>query len=187
MSFLEIFFIALSLSMDAFAVSLGAGAVIQYQSRRPLFRIPFHFGLFQTLMPVIGWFVGKSVEPYIASFDHWVAFALLAFVGGRMIKSGLDKSAESFSTDPSRGWTLIMLSVATSIDALAIGLSLGLLGVFILTPAVVIGLVTGLLCLLGMRLGQRLGSRFGKSVEVIGGLILIGIGVRIVISHVFKL
>jgi len=186
MAFLEIFLIAISLSMDACAVSLGAGAAIRGSSRRSLFRIPFHFGLFQALMPVIGWFVGRTIEPFIASYDHWIAFALLAYVGGRMIRSGLDNKSESFSADPSRGWTLVMLSVATSIDALAVGLSLGLLGVFILTPALVIGLVTWALSLLGMQLGQRLSDRFGKPVEVFGGLILIGIGVRIVITHLLK-
>lgn len=183
MSFVEVLLIAFGLAMDAFAVSLGAGTTRHINGPRPVFRLSFHFGLFQALMPVVGWLLGSTVQRWIAPFDHWVAFALLAFVGVRMIRSGLDLSGEAQTTDPSRGATLIMLAVATSIDALAVGLSLAVLSVGIIYPAIVIGVVAAAMSLLGIFLGGRLGKAFGKRMEFLGGLILIGIGVRVVISH----
>lgn len=182
MSLASIFLIALSMAMDAFAVSLGSGVKIG-PGPRPVFRIAFHFGLFQAILPIIGWLFGNTIEPYVRGYDHWVAFGLLAFVGVRMIRSGLSKGQEENPKDPSRGWTMVMLSVAVSIDALAVGLSLGLLGVNIWTPALIIGLVTMALSLLGLRVGNEVGKRYGKPVEVLGGLVLIGIGVRILMSH----
>jgi manganese efflux pump family protein len=182
MSLTAIFLIALSMAMDAFAVSLCSGIKIG-PGPRPVFRIAFHFGLFQALMPIVGWLFGNTIEPLVEGFDHWVAFGLLAFVGIRMIRSGLSKSEDEIVKDPSRGWTMVLLSIVVSIDALAVGLSLGLLGVTIWTPAIVIGLVTGALSLIGLRVGNRVGKRFGKPVEVLGGLVLIGIGVRILMSH----
>jgi len=182
MSLPTIFLIALSMAMDAFAVSLCSGVKIG-PGPRPAFRIAFHFGLFQALMPAVGWLFGNTIEPLVKGFDHWVAFGLLAFVGIRMIRSGLSKEEEESLKDPSRGWTMVMLSIAVSIDALAIGLSLAFLGVTIWTPALVIGLVTGALSLIGLRMGNSFGKRFGKPVEILGGLVLIGIGVRIVVSH----
>jgi putative Mn2+ efflux pump MntP len=182
MSFTTIFLIALSMAMDAFAVSLCSGVKIG-PGPRPVFRIAFHFGLFQALLPILGWLFGNTIEPLVKGFDHWVAFGLLAFVGIRMIRSGLSKGEEEIVKDPSRGWTMVMLSIAVSIDALAIGLSLAFLGVAIWTPALIIGLVTGALSLIGLRVGNSFGKRFGKPVEILGGLVLIGIGVRIVAIH----
>jgi putative Mn2+ efflux pump MntP len=183
-SFVEILLIAVGLAMDAFAVSLGIGTTGRASGPRPIFRLAFHFGLFQALMPVLGWLAGTGVARFIEDFDHWVALILLAFVGIRMIRSGLDPNGESHANDPSRGGTLIMLAVATSIDAFAIGLSLAMLRVNILYPALVIGVVTAGLCLAALLTGHRLGKLFGKRMEIIGGLILIGIGLRVVISHV---
>jgi manganese efflux pump family protein len=183
MGFVEILLIALGLAMDAFAVCLGAGTTPHINGPRPVFRLAFHFGLFQALMPILGWLVGSTIERWIAPFDHWIAFALLAFVGVRMIRSGLQGEDESSPVDPSRGATLIMLSVATSIDAFAVGLSLAILNIGIIYPAIVIGLVAGGMSLLGLALGSRLGKVFGKRMEIIGGLILIAIGVEVVISH----
>jgi putative Mn2+ efflux pump MntP len=183
MNLAEILLIAFGLAMDAFAVCLSAGTTQHINGPRPVFRLAFHFGLFQALMPILGWLVGSTINQWIAPVDHWIAFALLAFVGVRMIRSGLDTEGESHSTDPSRGATLIMLSVATSIDAFAVGLSLAVLGVDIILPSIIIGLVAGGMSLLGIFLGGRLGKTFGKRMEVIGGLILIAIGARVVISH----
>ncbi|MDO9349472.1 MAG: manganese efflux pump MntP family protein [Anaerolineales bacterium] len=183
MHLFEVFLIALSMAMDAFAVCLGAGTSAQTSGPRPTFRLSFHFGLFQFIMPVIGWLAGTTIVNYIADYDHWVAFGLLAFVGIRMIRSGFDSSNESHKNDPSRGWSLILLSIAVSIDALAIGLSLALIGVTIWYPAVVIGVVTGLVSWLGLRLGNVLGGKFGKRMEIAGGIVLILIGARIVLSH----
>ena len=182
MPFYEVFLIAISMAMDAFAVCLVAGSTRQADGARPAFRLSFHFGLFQFIMPVLGWLAGYTVEPLIRDYDHWIALALLGFVGLRMINSAA-RGDETQPADPSRGWTLVLLSVAVSIDAMAVGLSLGVLGVPVWYPALIIGLVTGILSLLGLRLGHDYGSRLGKPVEIIGGIVLIGIGLRIVISH----
>jgi putative Mn2+ efflux pump MntP len=182
MPFYETFLVALSMAMDAFAVCLIAGALNQASGPRPAFRLSFHFGLFQFLMPVLGWLVGWTVEPLIRNYDHWIAFGLLAFVGVRMINAAV-RGDEAQSPDPSRGWTLVLLSIAVSIDALAVGLSLGVLGISVWYPALIIGVVTGALSLLGLFLGQRFGARLGKPVEIIGGAVLIAIGLRILFSH----
>jgi manganese efflux pump family protein len=176
MDSLEILMIAVGLSMDAFAVSLGATASGRASGRRAAFRLSFHFGLFQFLMPVIGWLIGVSVAPLVVSVDHWIACALLWFVGVRMILAGLQPDVESYKKDPSRGWTLVVLS-------LAVGLSLAMIAGPIWYPAVVIGLVTGTLTFTGSRLGTRLGVRFGKRMEVVGGAILMIVGSRIVYTH----
>ena len=183
MNFFVVFLIALSMAMDAFAVCLGAGAQENTSGARPTFRLAFHFGLFQFLMPVLGWFAGATIERYITAYDHWIAFGLLAFVGGRMVSSGFNHKMEESKNDPSRGWTLVLLSIAVSIDALAVGLSLGVTGVTIWVPAVVIGVVTGLVSWLGLRLGNKLGERFGKRMEIAGGIVLILIGLRILLGH----
>ena len=184
MPLFEVIFISFGLAMDAFAVSIGAGMSGYLDGKRARFRISFHFGLFQFLMPVIGWYGGTRVEPFIRDVDHWMALGLLSFVGVRMILSGLRDTGESFSRDPSKGASLVLLSVATSVDALAIGLSLGVLNVSIWYPSVMIGVITGGLSLAGISLGKRIGQKLGNRMEVAGGLILIGIGVKIVIAHV---
>lgn len=183
MGFIEILLIAVGLAMDAFAVSLGAGTTRYLQGARPVFRVSFHFGLFQALMPTLGWLTGSTIAHLIASFDHWVALGLLTLVGARMIRSGLDPDGEVLTCDPSRGVMLVMLAVATSIDAFAVGLSLAMLKVPIVYPVVVIGVVTGCLSLLALLVGHQLGKAFGKRMEIVGGLILIGIGLRVVVSH----
>ncbi len=182
MSNLTLFGIALALAMDAFAVALGTGAVLQRLTGRHIFRLSFHFGLFQGLMPVIGWLAGLTLVEWIAAWDHWIAFGLLAFVGGRMIREAFHEEKPA-ATDPTRGLTLVLLSVATSIDALAVGFSLSLLGVSIWLPAVVIGLVAGALTIIGMLLGDRIGSRWGSRVEIFGGIILVLIGLKILWEH----
>ena len=174
---------AVGLAMDAFAVSLGIGTTQQACTPRPIFRLSFHFGLFQFMMPVIGWLAGSRIAYLISSWDHWLAFGLLAFVGGRMLRSGFSSEEEPDPCDPSRGRTLVMLAVATSIDALAVGLSLAMLRVSILEPSIVIGVVTSSLSLGGLLLGHRLGETFGKRTEVFGGLVLIAIGLRVLLSH----
>jgi putative Mn2+ efflux pump MntP len=183
LDFVSILLVAVGMAMDAFAVSLGIGTTRQASLPRPIFRLSFHFGLFQFMMPIMGWLAGMTVASFITRVDHWVALGLLAFIGGRMIRSGLDPEAEAYPSDPSRGRTLMMLSVATSIDALAIGLSLAMLGVHILYPSIVIGVVTAALSLTGLLIGHKMGTTFGKRMEILGGLILIGIGLRVLITH----
>jgi len=171
--------------MDAFAVSIASSAVLRDVTRRQIFRLSFHFGFFQFMMPVIGWLAGLSIADHIASYDHWVAFGLLAFIGGRMIYESFAKKEKLKETaDPTRGLTLVMLSIATSIDALAVGLSFAMLQVRIWYPSVIIGLVAAAMTVIGMRIGGRLGARFGRRMELIGGLVLIGIGIKILIEHI---
>jgi putative Mn2+ efflux pump MntP len=179
-----IFLVAIGLAMDCFAVSLGVGTAGTATGPRPTFRLFFHFGLFQAGMTLLGWLAGKTVVTYISAIDHWVAFGLLVFVGVRMIRGGLRKQGEEPAIpDPSRGMTLVMLSIATSIDALAVGLSLALLDVNVFWSALLIGGVSAALSLVGLMLGNQLGRRFGKTMEIIGGFILIGIGLRVLITH----
>lgn len=178
--------IAIALAMDAFAVALGAGLILPQLTGRHLFRFGFHFGLFQALMPILGWLAGTSIRAQIEAFDHWLAFALLALVGGKMLWEAChddDEEQDERDHDPTRGLSLVMLSIATSIDALAVGLSLALLGVTIWTPALVIGLVAGILTVCGMLLGRRLGRAWGTGVEIFGGLVLLAIGVKILLEH----
>ena len=184
MHWIELLAIAVALAMDAFAVAVVVGLTVRPLTGRHLFRLSFHFGLFQALMPLVGWTAGRAVQQRMAHVDHWVAFGLLAFVGGRMVLAAL-RSAEERSTngDPTRGWQLVVLATATSIDALAVGLSLAMLGWPIAAPAVVIGLVAGTLTLAGMQLGQYVGAAWGRRVELVGGLVLVAIGVKIVVEH----
>lgn len=184
MDHLTLLGIAVALAMDAFAVALGTGMNLAALTGRHLFRLGFHFGLFQALMPIVGWLAGQSVQERIAAWDHWIAFGLLGFVGGHMLKEAFAaKEDRPPASDPTRGMSLVLLSVATSIDALAVGFSLSVLGISIWWPAVVIGLVAGVLTVVGMLLGRRAGDHWGPRVEIVGGLILIGIGLKILVEH----
>ncbi len=176
--------IALGLAMDAFSVAVAAGLSLGTVGPRQAFRLSFHFGLFQFLMPILGWLAGTAFAAYIEAYDHWLAFLLLAYVGGKMIRESLGDRRERLERDPTRGLYLVMLAVATSIDALAVGLSLALLRVPVLEPAVVIGLVAGGMTLLGLRLGRYAGQLLGPWMERVGGLVLLAIGVKIVLDHV---
>jgi putative Mn2+ efflux pump MntP len=183
MSLWEILVVAVGLSMDAVAVSLAASASQRARGARATFRLSFHFGLFQFLMPVAGWSIGASIARYISSFDHWIAFGLLTLVGLRMITAARSGADPKPARDPSRGSTLILLSVATSIDALAIGLTLAMLGNGIWHASLVIGLVTACLSCLAVVVGARIGRRVGQRMEILGGLALIAIGARILWQH----
>ena len=184
MNHFEIIFIAIGLAMDAFAVSLSAATSRRVNSPRATFRLSFHFGLFQFMMPVIGWFLGGTVAYTLQAYDHWIAFGLLSYVGGKMIYESLQSAGPETVTDPSRGMNLVILSLATSIDAFAIGFSLALLNLDIWYPSFIIGVTTTMMSLVGIRLGNYLGVRFGKRTEFAGGAILIFIGLRILIEHV---
>ena len=183
MDTLSLMALAVALAMDAFAVALAAGAVLRPLCFRPCFRLAFHFGLFQGLMPLAGWLAGLTVQSLVAAWSHWLAFLLLGAVGGRMVYEALSaEEGVARATDPSRGLTMVALSVATSIDALAVGLSLAMLHVSIWIPALVIGLVACLFTVAGLFLGTRAGKAWGKWVEVAGGAILILIGSKILLS-----
>ena len=167
----------------AIATSICLGTV----TRRQVVRLASHFGMFQAFMPIIGWLAGRGLYSVISRWDHWVAFGLLTFVGGKAIHAALTKDDdEAIREDPTRGLNLLVLSVATSIDALAVGLSFAALQVVIWIPVVVIGVVAAAFTVAGMLLGCRLGQRFGKRMEMAGGLVLIGIGIQIVVKHIFS-
>lgn len=185
MSLLETILVAIALAMDALAVSLAAAAAGWADNRRARFRLWFHFGLFQALMPVAGWFAGARVAALIARWDHWLAFALLVWIGGRMIASGLrdhDPGVRS-GADPTRGRTLIGLAVATSLDALAVGFSFACLGLPVWRAALVIGLVAAVFSLVGCLVGGRLGRLVGRRLETAGGAVLVLVGLRILVDH----
>jgi manganese efflux pump family protein len=182
LDWLNLLGIALGLAMDAFAVAVAAGMRIAPVSPRQTFRLAFHFGLFQFLMPVLGWTLGHEVAVYLTSSQRWIAFGLLAFVGGKMLWEAWQDRESRPDADPTRGLMLVTLSVATSIDALAVGMSMAFLGVSIWIPSVVIGLVAALLTAFGIEFGNRLGSRWGHWAETAGGCMLLLIGLKIVLG-----
>ena len=183
MHILTIFGIAVALAMDAFAVAIATGVRLKTVSVRQTFRLSWHFGLFQALMPIIGWFLGASIQIFVEAYAHWVAFILLALVGSNMLKEAImaDEEDEALPKDSTKGMTLIVLSVATSIDALAVGLSMSMLRVSIAYPAIIIGIVAGLFTIAGLHLGKRVAPLTWLSswAEVLGGLVLWVIGLNI--------
>lgn len=186
MSFWNIMAIAIALAMDAFAVAIATGVRLKRVSLRQFFRLAWHFGLFQAMMPVMGWAAGLTVRDEIERFDHWVAFALLLFVGLNMIREAFKLEEDArVKHDPTRGLTLVMLSLATSIDALAVGLTISMLQVAIWFPALVIGVVAGGFTVAGLHLGKSVGAaeRWSPAAEAIGGVLLIGIGIKILFEH----
>lgn len=183
--------IAIGLSMDAFAVATTHGALMvkwHGKIKWPIaFRIALFFGVFQALMPALGWLAGRSVRDTIQNFDHWLAFIILCFIGGKMIwESKKIEEAENKEEYSDSLWLLFGLALATSIDALAVGLSFSFLNVQIPFPAVFIGVTTFLLSALGVYLGSKLKHFFEKRIEFVGGVVLMGIGIKILIEHLVK-
>lgn len=177
---------AFALAMDAIAVAIAAGATLRKVSARHTFRLAWHFGFFQYAMPVIGWSGGLAVRSYIEHYDHWAAFGLLAFVGGNMIREAVQhQDMKPQKSDPTKGMTLVMLSVATSIDALAVGLSLSVLNISIWFPALVIGVVAAVCTGVGIHVGKTVGasSRLSSYADGLGGMVLIAIGFKILFEH----
>ena len=185
MEFITITLISLGLAMDALAVSLGIGTSGQIPTLRGKLRLAFHFGIFQSGMTALGWLAGDTIIQYVKGIDHWIAFVLLAYVAFNLIRSGLSKEGKAFDQDPSTGKVLVILSIATSIDAFAVGLSIALMNVPVLLSVLMIGLVAFLLSVIGLFAGIRLGEKFGKRMEIVGGLILLAIGFRVVLTHLF--
>ena len=189
MNLLTILALALALSMDALAVAVAVGVKLGGASKRQAFRLVFHFGLFQALMPLLGWAAGKTVADLIKSVDHFAAFALLTLVGGHMVWAGIRSREESeaeLKDDPTRGLSLLALSLATSLDALAVGLSLSLLRISVWWPALVIGLVCAAITAAGLQAGRVLArlSWMRRAADLCGGVILILIGVKILLAGV---
>ncbi len=182
MDFLSLVLIAVGLAMDAFAVSICKGLAMKRPGPKAIIVVGLWFGFFQALMPLIGYYLGSSFYDYISDYDHWIAFILLAAIGLNMIREAL--SGEDDGVDDSIGFrTMLVLAVATSIDALAVGISLAMTGDDIVSSALLIGIVTFLISAVGVKIGSVFGDRFGQKAELVGGVILIIIGLRILLEH----
>jgi putative Mn2+ efflux pump MntP len=183
--FLSIFLVAIGLSADCFAVALGGSISNINHSWLRILRVAFSFGLFQAIMPVLGWLAGKTVVGFIADYDHWVAFALLVIVSGRMFREAFrPNQRQDKGIDITKGLMLITLSVATSIDAFAVGLSFALLEANIVLACLTIGTVAFFITTIGFIVGKRVSKKIGKHAEAFGGIILLGIAFRILLSHI---
>ena len=179
LSWLNLMGIAVGLAMDAFAVSIAAGLAVASVTPRHVFRISFHFGLFQFMMPIVGWLAGGQLAAYAGEYNRWVAFGLLVYVGGRMLWEARSGVKAENDRDPTRGLMLVTLSIATSLDALAVGMSMAFLRVSVWIPAVVIGIITAALSALGITFGGRIGPRWEHWAEAAGGIVLIAIGLKV--------
>ena len=184
--FIEVALIGVALAMDCFSVSIATGLAHNTAPRPAILRMALLFGIFQAMMPLIGWSVTSLFGAYITSFDHWIAFALLAFIGTKMIIDNF-KKGEHKSFDPTLLSVVLLLAVATSIDAMAVGVSFECMGkttwADIAPSVLIIGLASFLFTLLGYRIGTTIGRRFHIPAELIGGIILIGIGIKVLIEH----
>ena len=187
MSLLTILGIAVALAMDAFAVAITVGISLKTVSARQTFRLSWHFGLFQALMPTLGWALGSALRTFVDSYAHWLAFALLAAIGTNMLREAFSLGDDEGETrqDRTKGLTMVMLSVATSIDALAVGFSMSLLQISIIGPAIIIGIVAAAFTITGMHLGKKVASfqRLSLYAEIMGGLVLWLIGINILNDH----
>ena len=190
MDVLTLFLTAVGLSMDAFAVSIGNGILLGRATPGQTCRVAGAFGIFQGLMPMIGYWIAGLFAAEIVAIDHWVAFGLLAFIGGKMLWEAFHDADEVSGGDPTRWGTLLMMAVATSIDAMAVGVTMALGRTGLLAPwygylacCGVIAAVTFAFCLVGVKLGCHTGNRYGKRAEIAGGIVLIGIGLKILYEH----
>lgn len=185
--FFVLLFTGVGLAMDAFAVSICKGLAMHRVNRTQTFIIGLFFGGFQALMPLLGWLLGRRFEKYITEFDHWIAFFLLAFIGGKMlfeaIKGGDEAPAAQYDA-PLNIKELFVLAVATSIDALAVGISFAFLNYPIIEAVAVIGIVTFIISVAGVYIGNFFGTRYKKRAEIAGGIILILIGLKILLEHI---
>lgn len=182
MGILEIFLIGVGLSMDAFAVSVCKGLSMKKLDWKKAIIIALYFGVFQAVMPVIGYLLGTTFENLVTQIDHWIAFILLGIIGANMIKEALGKESEN-SNDKVDFKTMIVLAIATSIDALAVGITFAFLKTEILSAVTMIGIITFILSLIGVKIGNKFGDKYEKKAEFLGGVILILIGVKILIEH----
>ena len=183
MELFEIIIIAIGLSMDAFAVSIGKGLSVAKSKLSYYLKVGLWFGGFQALMPLIGYLLGTSFADAVADFDHWIAFALLAIIGGNMIKEAVGNEEDEETNADFSIKALFVLAVATSIDALAAGVSFAFLKTDIISSSIIIGITTFLFSIVGFKIGNIFGNRYKKRAELIGGVILITIGLKILIEH----
>ncbi len=186
MEILKFILIGLGLAMDAFAVSVSSGITIHKMHLRHALRIGLFFGFFQALMPYIGWHIGSIARGRIVEYDHWIAFVLLGFIGAKMIYEAYQDDEKREDYDPLNIYILFTLAVATSIDALAVGVTLSLLNSAIIIPSLIIGITTFITSFAGTYIGDHFGHKFNeKKLEIVGGIILILIGTKILLEHTF--
>ena len=185
MGLIELFLTGVGLSMDAFAVSICKGLGMRKVNYRHTFLIALFFGGFQALMPLAGWLLGRQFERYITAVDHWIAFGLLALIGGNMLRDAFRNEPESTSGCGDRLdlKELLLMAIATSIDALAVGISFAFLGVNIWLARLIIGVTTFVICTVGVFVGNRFGTRYQKRAAIAGGVILILLGLKILLEH----
>ncbi len=184
MSYLELFVIAVGLSMDAFAVSICKGLSVRRLKPRHNLICGLYFGGFQALMPVIGWLLGRQFESLIKSIDHWIAFALLVLIGANMIREAVKNEEENLN-DSFSPKTMLPLAVATSIDALAVGVTFAFLDVSIVPAVSMIGATTFILSAVGVKIGNVFGTKYKSKAELVGGIVLVAMGIKILIEHLF--
>jgi putative Mn2+ efflux pump MntP len=186
MDIVTLIFIAVGLSFDSFAVSITSGIIANHIKFWQATRIAATFALFQSLFPLIGWFVASQVSYLIVDYDHWIAFILLGFIGGKMIHESRKPDDERTMPDPSKLMVLIGMAIATSIDALIVGATFALVHINIYFSVLVIGIATYILSMLGLLFGKKVGVKFGSKMEILGGIILILIGTKILIEDLFN-
>jgi len=187
MKLLEIILIAIGLSMDAFAVSITLGLSVEKPRAKEILTPGVYFGFFQALMPIIGYFAGTYFAAKIQEFDHWVAFILLGIIGGNMIRESLSKEEEEEANDENsfKFFKMLGLAIATSIDALAVGVTFAFFQTNIFKAAIIIGSITCVISMAGVKIGNIFGTRFKSKAEFIGGAVLVLLGIKIVIEHLF--
>lgn len=185
MSIIEIALIGVGLAMDAFAVSICKGLAMRRMNYKKAIIIAAFFGVFQALMPALGYVLGTTFANKIAAIDHWIAFILLALIGANMIKEALSSDDDECQDDSLRLGDLIMLSIATSIDALAVGIIFAFFNVSLLLSVSMIGIITFIICVIGVKVGNVFGEKYKSKAELAGGLILIVMGAKILIDHLF--
>ena len=184
LEFITIFLIAIGLCFDSFAVSVSSGLMMKHISFLDAMKISFSLAFFQGIMPLLGWLAGKRISGYLSNYDHWIAFGLLVIIGLRMIWES-QKPEENKSFNPLNIWFIIYMSIATSIDALIVGLSFAFLKTNIYVSIIIIGIVTFIAAMLGILFGKKAGTQFGKKMEILGGIILIVIALKILIEHLY--
>jgi manganese efflux pump family protein len=180
---LSILLIALSLSADCFAVALGGAISLTKVRKIQIIRTAGAFGVAQAVMPLIGFVVGRTVVKYIETYDHWVVFGLLLIIGGRMLWEAFHEKEEGQESDITRGWLLLSMAFATSIDSLAVGLSFAFLEINIISSVLIIGAVAFIVTVLGFYVGRQASNLLGQRAKILGGVILIGIGIRVLVTH----
>lgn len=197
MDIISVFFIAVALAMDAFSVSVTSGMILKRTHLWGMIKIGIFFGVFQFVMPCIGYFLASAFSSFITGFDHWIAFILLAFIGGKMIYEALKGEEEKEQVkNPLDNKILTMLAIATSIDALAVGVTFATMGMNVISPCTfsaltllaasgIIGAVAFILSAIGVFIGGKCGNLFGNKAEILGGIVLIGIGIKILVEHLF--